>query len=58
MEVTNANVTSFICLVSNVFIVEKNDSEKVEADDVRDSLLELKRNPSIRCGETAKAAEN
>ncbi|CAN6688149.1 unnamed protein product [Malus baccata var. baccata] len=33
--VTNANVTSFRCLVSNVFIVE--DNEMVEADDVRDS---------------------
>ncbi|KAM1006863.1 hypothetical protein EV1_003498 [Malus domestica] len=58
MEVTNANVTSFRCLVPNVFIVEKKDGEMVEADDVRDSLLELKRNPSIRRGETAKAAEN
>ncbi|VVA15694.1 PREDICTED: mRNAion factor [Prunus dulcis] len=58
LEVINANVTSFRCLVSNVFIVERKDSEMVEADDVRDSLLELTRNPSRWRSEIAKAAEN
>ncbi|PQQ14438.1 hypothetical protein Pyn_20067 [Prunus yedoensis var. nudiflora] len=58
LEVTNANVTSFRCLVSNVFVVERKDSEMVEADDVRDSLLELTRNPSGWRSEIAKAEEN
>ncbi|OWM83967.1 hypothetical protein CDL15_Pgr004398 [Punica granatum] len=46
LEVTNANVTSFRCLVSNVFTVEKKDSELVQADHIKDSLIELTRNPS------------
>ncbi|CAN6544679.1 unnamed protein product [Malus baccata var. baccata] len=35
LEVTNANVTTFRCLVSNVFIVEKKDTDMVEADDLQ-----------------------
>ncbi|KAK7357876.1 hypothetical protein VNO80_17173 [Phaseolus coccineus] len=44
MEVVHATVTSHKGLVSNVFEVEKKDSESVEAEDVRESLLELTRN--------------
>ncbi|KAJ7967143.1 putative Transcription factor [Quillaja saponaria] len=40
MEVTSANVTTHKILVSNVFKVKKKDSEIVQAEDVRDYLLE------------------
>ncbi|KAJ1436309.1 hypothetical protein SESBI_04340 [Sesbania bispinosa] len=46
MDVVHATVTSHKGLVSNVFKVEKRDSEMVEAEDVRESLLELTRNRS------------
>lgn len=43
LEVTSVNVTSFLSLVSNVLKVERKDSDFVEADQVRDSLLEITR---------------
>ncbi|KAL0802740.1 hypothetical protein Bca101_057916 [Brassica carinata] len=46
LEVTNANTTRFLSLVSNVFKVEKIDSEMVPAEHVRNSLLEITRNTS------------
>lgn len=46
MDVMHATVTSHKGLVSNVFKVEKKESEIVEAEEVRDSLLELTRNKS------------
>ncbi|XP_042979881.1 transcription factor ABORTED MICROSPORES-like, partial [Carya illinoinensis] len=59
LEATNANVTSFRGLVSNVFKVEhKRDSEIVQVDHVRNSLLKLTRNPSRGWPEMAKASEN
>ncbi|TYJ03579.1 hypothetical protein E1A91_A12G037900v1 [Gossypium mustelinum] len=57
LEVTNANVNSFRGLVSNVFKVEKKDSEMVQADHVRESLLELTRTPSKGLSEMVKASE-
>ncbi|XWS40215.1 hypothetical protein CRYUN_Cryun18bG0121200 [Craigia yunnanensis] len=58
LEVTNANVNRFRGLVSNVFKVEKKDSEMVQADHVRDSLMELTRTPSKGLSEMEKASEN
>ncbi|KAL7157932.1 hypothetical protein ABFS83_02G109200 [Erythranthe nasuta] len=46
LEVTNVNTTRHTCLVSSIFKVEQKNNESVEADHVKESLLELTRNPS------------
>ncbi|KAK3009205.1 hypothetical protein RJ639_013248 [Escallonia herrerae] len=58
LDVTNVNVTRNRPLVLNIFKVEKRDSEMIQADDVRDSLLELTRNPCTGWSEMAKTSEN
>ncbi|KAJ8765093.1 hypothetical protein K2173_010576 [Erythroxylum novogranatense] len=58
LEVANVNVTSFRTLVSNIFIVKKRDSEMVQVDYVKDSLLEITRNHSGGWPEMATAPEN
>ncbi|KAL3512811.1 hypothetical protein ACH5RR_025528 [Cinchona calisaya] len=58
LEVTNVNATRHTCLVSYIFKVERKDSEMLQADHVRESLLELTRNPSRGWPEIAKGSEN
>ncbi|XP_073022328.1 transcription factor ABORTED MICROSPORES-like [Primulina eburnea] len=45
LEVTNVNTTRHTCLVSSIFKVEIKNNDNVQADYVRESLLELTRNP-------------
>ncbi|KMT01379.1 hypothetical protein BVRB_9g213890 isoform B [Beta vulgaris subsp. vulgaris] len=56
MEIINVNMTSCISLVSYVFIVKKRDSENVQAEYLRDSLLEATRNQAGFWSEMAKAS--
>ncbi|GMH13522.1 hypothetical protein Nepgr_015363 [Nepenthes gracilis] len=58
LEITNVNVTSCISLVSYVFIVEKRDSENVQAEYLRDSLLEVTRNQPEGWSKIPKSAED
>ncbi|XP_027122062.2 transcription factor ABORTED MICROSPORES-like [Coffea arabica] len=58
LEVNNVNATRHTCLVSYIFKVERKDSEMLQADHVRESLLELTRNPSRGWSDMAKASEN
>ncbi|KAK6163095.1 hypothetical protein DH2020_002936 [Rehmannia glutinosa] len=46
LEVTNVNTTRHTCLVSTIFKVERKNDETVQAEEVKESLLELTRNPS------------
>ncbi|XP_021773804.1 transcription factor ABORTED MICROSPORES-like isoform X2 [Chenopodium quinoa] len=55
LEIINVNMTSCISLVSYVFIV-KRDSESVQAEYLRDSLLEATRNQAGFWSEMAKAS--
>ncbi|KAK4437619.1 Transcription factor ABORTED MICROSPORES [Sesamum alatum] len=45
LQVVNVNATRHTCLVSNIFRVEKRESELIQADRVKESLLELARSP-------------
>ncbi|KAL1564316.1 glucuronokinase [Salvia divinorum] len=47
LEVANLNTTRHTCLASTILKLEqrKNEEESVEADDVKESLLEHTRNP-------------
>ncbi|KAL2937062.1 Transcription factor ABORTED MICROSPORES [Bienertia sinuspersici] len=56
LEMINVNMTSCISLVSYVFIVKKRDSENVQAEYLRDSLLEATRNQAGFWTEMAKAS--
>ncbi|CAO2813728.1 unnamed protein product [Amaranthus hypochondriacus] len=56
LEIINVNMTSCISLVSYVFIVKKRENENVEAEYLRDSLLEATRSQVGFWSEMAKAS--
>ncbi|XP_057527277.1 transcription factor ABORTED MICROSPORES isoform X1 [Amaranthus tricolor] len=56
LEIINVNMTSCISLVSYVFIVKKRENENVEAEYLRDSLLEATRSQAGFWSEMAKAS--
>lgn len=58
LEVANVNTTRHTCLASSIFKVERKNDETVEADDVKESLLELTRNPSGMWPSGSAAAES
>ncbi|KAH9308209.1 hypothetical protein KI387_036120, partial [Taxus chinensis] len=53
LDILNANITSFRGLVLNVFNAEMRDKEMIQADQLRESLLEMTLNPSSASGEAA-----
>ncbi|KAI3446273.1 hypothetical protein Pfo_002938 [Paulownia fortunei] len=56
LQVINVNATRHTCLVSTIFRVEKRDSGTIQADHVKESLLELARNPLSAWPDIAKAS--
>ncbi|KAL0464242.1 UNVERIFIED_CONTAM: Transcription factor ABORTED MICROSPORES [Sesamum latifolium] len=58
LEVTTVNATRHTCLVSSIFKVERKNDETVQADHVKESLLELTRNPSRMWPNAAEESEN
>ncbi|KAL0464243.1 UNVERIFIED_CONTAM: Transcription factor ABORTED MICROSPORES [Sesamum latifolium] len=57
LEVTTVNATRHTCLVSSIFKVERKNDETVQADHVKESLLELTRNPSRMWPNAAEESE-
>ncbi|XP_057832421.1 transcription factor ABORTED MICROSPORES isoform X2 [Cryptomeria japonica] len=53
LDILNANITSFRGLVLNVFNAEMRDKEIIQAEQLRESLLEMTLHPSSSSGEAA-----
>ncbi|KAK4483571.1 hypothetical protein RD792_010770 [Penstemon davidsonii] len=58
LEVTNVTATRHTCLVSSIFKVERKNDDTVQADHVKESLLELTRNPSRMWTNVAEESDN